>query len=706
MPSEAEARGSDFADVEFYLSKTGIGDTYDIQIEEPTSDRPKYWKARDDPNQANSYFPLVTFEQNMGGSLALGDSFSYVMWVESTNVQEIRFKTTLFITWIDYSGEEPEPTMTNISIDEVTESAPFGGFLSENYTLELESSSLDKSDFPNGVPAYTTFGLILETSVTWAPDTDNRTVWVKGGSTDFDSSFIINFRHVNIDNDYTGYFSNDRVDEVGDDSLFIKVNVTNALGVDNLDTSTASIEIQGVAGGGSFKESILVKDKHTYAKYIQGTWWYQEDQGIFTGSYNIEFSIKDIWGNEWSSQISYDLIVDEYDLGIEFGEGYSTDGQLPRGGKVDYEFMVHNRGNTRDIFEVELDDDDLPSGWEATLLSQETLDLPEGQYGYVQVRVEAPVSAPGGSDEIVKVIVTSTGDSQVSEEVRLETTVRTYGVAFVSPPDEISIDPESLDIDGYYRFNVKLRNTGSDKDTYKLDATTARSDWTVRVEFGGNVIQSLTIEKSQTETVEIVLKPINYEDSLGDSVGFLLTADSVSPGDGSSTLSMDLIMFIPLDRVTDLSVSIDDVLINGKPQSLLTQDDLSSDEPIQLQVTVHNNGGKSTGAFGVKLYLGQLVIDEYTVSQGVSGFGSEPVILNWENPSSGSSTLKIFVDFEQEVDELNSNRIDNTLSLPIFVSEKTTIGEGSGDDPLLIGPSSIVTFSIIALLSVIYRRSP
>ena len=707
MPSEAEARGSDFADVEFYLSKTGIGDTYDIQIEEPTSDRPKYWKARDDPNQANSYFPLVTFEQNMGGSLALGDSFSYVMWVESTNVQEIRFKTTLFITWIDYSGEEPEPTMTNISIDEVTESAPFGGFLSENYTLELESSSLDKSDFPNGVPAYTTFGLILETSVTWAPDTDNRTVWVKGGSADFDSSFTINFRHVNIDNDYTGYFSNDRVDEVGGDSLFIKVNVTNALGADNLDISTASIEIQGVAGEGSFKESILVKDKHSYAKYIQGTWWYQEDQGIFTGSYNIEFSIKDIWGNEWSSQISYDLIVDEYDLGIEFGEGYSTDGQLPRGGKVDYEFMVHNRGNTRDIFEVELDDDDLPSGWEATLLSQETLDLPEGLYGYVQVRVEAPVSAPGGSDEIVKVIVTSTGDSQVSEEVRLETTVRTYGVAFVSPPDEISIDPESLDIDGNYRFSVKLRNTGSDKDTYKLDATTARSDWTARVEFGGNVIQSLTIEKSQTETVEIVLKPINYEDSLGDSVGFLLTADSVSPGDGSSTLSMDLIMFIPLDRVTDLSVSIDDVLINGKPQSLLTQDDLSSDEPIQLQVTVHNNGGKSTGAFGVKLYLGQLVIDEYIVSQGVSGFGSEPVILNWANPSSGSSTLKIFVDFEQEVDELNSNRIDNTLSLPIFVSEKTTIGEGtSGDDPLLIGPSSIVTFSIIALLSVIYRRSP
>ena len=707
MPSEGEARGDDFADVEFYFSKSGIGDTYDLEIEEPTSDRPKYWKARDDPNQANSYFPLVTFERNMGGALALGDSFSYVIWVESTNVQEIRFKTTLFITWIDYSGDEPETTMTNISIDEVGKTAPFGGFLSENYTLELETSSIDKSGFPNGVPPYTTFGLILETSVTWAPDTENRTVWVKAGSTDFESSFLINFRHVNIANDYTGYFSNDRIDEVGGDSLFIKVNVTNALGAENLDISSASIEVQGVAGGGSFKDSTIVKDKHTYAKYIQGTWWYQEDQGVTSGSYSIELSIKDNWGNKWASQISYDLVVDEYDLGIEFGEGYSADGQLPRGGKVDYEFMVQNRGNTRDIFEIELDDSDLPSGWEATLLSQDSLDVPEGQYGYVQVRVEAPVSAPGGSDEVVKVTVTSTGNSQVIEVVRLETTVRTYGVAFVSPPNEIDIDPENLDIDGYYTFSVKLRNTGSDKDTYKLDATTARSDWTVRVEIGGNEIQSLTIEKSQTETVDIILKPINYDDSLGDRVGFLLTADSISPGDGSATLSTDLIVDIPLDRVTDLSVSVDDVLINGKPTSALTGDGLSSGEPIQIQVTVNNNGGKSTGSFVVKLYLGQLVIDEYTVSQGISGFGSEIVILNWESPSPGSSTLKIFVDFEQEVDESNSNRIDNTLSLPVFVSEKTSvIGGGSTDDPLLIGPSSIVTFSVLAILSFIYRRKP
>ena len=63
------------------------------------------------------------------------------------------------------------------------------------------------------------------------------------------------------------------------------------------------------------------------------------------------------------------------------------------------------------------------------------------------------------------------------------------------------------------------------------------------------------------------------------------------------------------------------------------------------------------------------------------------------------------MDFAQEVDELNSNRADNSLSLPIFVSEKPITSSGNDeDDPLLIGPSSIITFSVLVTLSIIYRR--
>ena len=706
-PSQAE--DNEYADIEIYFDKVGFGDTYELTTEEPTSERPKYWKAYDEPGQENSFYPLVSWEMNLGGPVSLGDSLSYMIWVESTNVQEIRFRTTLFISTSE--------GMSNISVDEVTKTAGFGQFLTQNYTLELEDSSIDTSDFPDGVPAYTTIGFKLETSVTWAPDTDNRTAWVKAASSQgcgngsgtvaCDSSFTMNLRHVTIMDDYLGYFTNDRVEEMGADSLFIKVNVSNALGADNLDLESASIKIKSISDGGIFKNSIIVKDKHTYAKYIQGTWYYQEEQNIVTGIYEIEFSIKDSYGNKWTANLDYELIVDEYGLEIEFSEDSTASGQLPKGGKVDFEFLVYNRGNTRDIFTIELDDTTLPSNWEATLTSQSSLDINIGLYNYVQVKIEAPVSAPGGSKEYVNIIVTSTSNSEISESVKLEATVRTYGVVFLSPPDKINIDPEALDIDGYYYFSINLRNTGSDKDTYRLDATTARSDWSIRIEIDGTEVSSATIDKSETQKIDLVLRPLNYENSLGDSIGLLLTADSISPGDGSATLNSDIIIDIPLDRISDLAVNIEDVSINGKPLSLLTEDDLSSTEPVQIRLTIYNNGGKSTVPFGIKLYAGQKVVDEYKLEQGISGFGNEPVILTWSNPSSGFTLLKIKVDFEQAVSESIYSLSDNSLDIRLTVGEQTMDGNGEDnlDSPLLPAPGYLSTFLVLTIVTIFSRRN-
>ena len=419
IPADAEEYGN----TEFFLAKSGIGDIYDLTIEEPSEATPKYWKCRDDPNQANTFYPLVSWEMNMGGPLELGESYSYIFWVESTNVQEISFKTTLYI--------RTQEGYSNLSVDEVSKASGFGSFLSENYTLELETSDLDKSLFPDGVPAYTTLGMKLETSVTWAPDTENRTVWVKAAHSDFLSSFILDFKHVNIEND-DYYFDNDRVEAIDEDSLFIKVNVTNALGADNFDGSSAEIVIEGVNGGGKFKDSIQLKDKHSYAKYIQGKWWYQEDNGITAGNYVIKFTIKDNFGNTWTSSLSYYLEVDQYGLEIEFDEGSSTNGQLPKGGKTDYSFKILNKGNTRDRFTITIDDSNLPSGWEINLQSDSSVDLQMDQSSYVQIRVEAPVSAKGGSSERVTITITSSGNENIFETVNLDTTVRTYGVAFLS----------------------------------------------------------------------------------------------------------------------------------------------------------------------------------------------------------------------------------------------------------------------------------
>ena len=692
-PADAEKYGN----TEFFLAKSGIGDIYDLTIDEPSEATPKYWKCRDDPNQANTFYPLVSWETNMGGPLELGDSYSYSFWVESTNVQEISFKTTLYIRTQD--------GFNNLSVDEVSKTAGFGSFLSENYTLDLESSDLDKSLFPDGVPAYTTLGLKLETSVTWAPDTENRTVWVKGAHSDFLSSFILDFKHVNIEND-DYYFDNDRVEAIDQDSLFIKVNVTNALGADNFDVSSAEIMVDGISGGGKFKDTIQLKDKHTYAKYIQGKWWYQEDNGIASGNYVIKFSLKDNFGNTWSSSMTYYLEVDQYGLEIGFDEGSSPNGQLPKGGKTDYSFKILNTGNTRDIFMITIDDSDVPSGWEVSLQSDSSVDLQMDQSSYVQIRVEAPVSARGGSSERVTITVTSSGNDNIFEDVSLVTTVRTYGVTFLSVPDRINIDPEELDIDGYYKFKINLRNTGSDKDTFDLGVTTSRSDWTIRAEVQGNDISAVTIDKSQSVAVDIVVRPVNYEDSLGEEVTFLMTADSISPGDGSATVNSKIIVDVPVEKISDLSVSIDDVLINNKPIAILQPSDLQEGMPIVIQLTVNNNGGKSTGLFGVTLYEGSRIVDEFVVEQGIGGFGSAPVILNWETPSEGLKTLKVYVDFKQQTDESNSKRADNTLTLPLTISEKSASSPNSEntEDALLFGPNFSLTLGVLSLISIIHRR--
>lgn len=693
VPADAEK----YSNTEFFLAKSGIGDVYDLTIDEPSEATPKYWKCRDDPNQANTFYPLVSWETNMGGPLELGDSYSYIFWVESTNVQEISFKTTLYI--------RTQSGFNNISVDEVSKSASFGSFLSENYTLELESSDIDQSIFPDGVPAYTKLGIKLETSVTWAPDTENRTVWVKGAQSDFLSSFTLDIKHVNIeDDDY--YFENDRVEAIDEDSLFIKVNVTNALGAENFDTSSAEIAIDGISGGGKFKDTVQLKSKHSYAKYIQGKWWYQEDNGVTSGNYVVKFSLKDNFGNTWTSSMTYYLEVDQYGLEIGFDEGTGSSGQLPKGGKTDYSFKVLNTGNTRDIFMITIDDSNLPSGWEVSLQSDSSFDLQMDQSSYVQVRVEAPVSAKGGSSERVTITVTSSGNENIFEDVSLVTTVRTYGVAFLSIPDRISIDPEELDIDGYYKFKINIRNTGSDKDTFDLGVTTSRSDWTIRAEVQGNDISAVTIEKSQSVAVDIVVRPVNYEDSLGEEVTLLMTADSISPGDGSATVNSKIVVDVPVEKISDLSVSLDDVLINNKPITILQPSDLQEGIPIVIQLTVSNNGGKSTGSFGVTLYEGSRIVDEFVVEQGIGGFGSAPVILNWETPSEGLKTLKVYVDFKQQTDESNSKRGDNTLTLPLTISEKSSSSGKieSSDDALLYGPDFLLTLSVLSLISVIYSR--
>ena len=50
-------------------------------------------------------------------------------------------------------------------------------------------------------------------------------------------------------------------------------------------------------------------------------------------------------------------------------------------------------------------------------------------------------------------------------------------------------------------------------------------------------------------------------------------------GDGSANIRIDIIVDVPIDRLIDLSVNSEDILVNNKPFTLLSDDDISAEEP-------------------------------------------------------------------------------------------------------------------------------
>jgi hypothetical protein len=109
--------------------------------------------------------------------------------------------------------------------------------------------------------------------------------------------------------------------------------------------------------------------------------------------------------------------------------------------------------------------------------------------------------------------------------------------------------------------------------------------------------------------------------------------------------------------------------------------------------------------FGIKLYAGQKVVDEYKLEQGISGFGNEPVILTWSNPSSGFTLLKIKVDFEQAVSESIYSLSDNSIDIRLTVGEQTIGGnEDNVDSSLLSAPGYLSTFLVLTIITIFSRR--
>ncbi|MDP6489627.1 MAG: hypothetical protein QF576_02605, partial [Candidatus Poseidoniia archaeon] len=230
----------------------------------------------------------------------------------------------------------------------------------------------------------------------------------------------------------------------------------------------------------------------------------------------------------------------------------------------------------------------------------------------------------------------------------------------------------------------------------------------LRVEEGGTSVSSVTVEKGQAKQLKVVLKPVNYQDRLGEEVEFRFTASSVPPGDGSDELEANLLMVIPVERVVDLELM--EVQVNGQSPELLAPDVLQEGDPVQLQVLVRNHGGLATGEFSVTLSVGQREEARYRLDGqegrplGLSGYGEAIITLEWRKAAPGTTVLSLNADPMLEVvDEFD--RSDNLLSITLQVAEASETGDDgdtNSDSGLLPGFSAAL--ALAGIISVAARR--
>ena len=683
VAGEAQA---DTADIPLYLVDSTIGSTAKLSPQHPDADSTlQRERVHDGMNQGGNYYPVAKWEMMLGGDTHFAGSYDFQVSVWSTNVQEFELRAALYFI---IEGDDYE-----VANDTAGESGSFPDWLSDHYNITSTGNSISMSNLPteyrDRLPMGTKVGFKLESSVTWAPDTDNRTAYVEWNHEELDSHIIVDIQHIFFDPQV--FFDNERVDEAGEDSLYMKANISDALGVDDLDAGTLQIEVGGVPGGGDFRGSVNLKDRHTYAKYAEGHWYYQDDDAE-AGEYAITFAIQDIRGIEWTETVYYYLVVDYFEIEIE--PESDTELQLPRGGRVEFTIKLWNRGNARDNFSIEVDDDPLPDGWSATLLTDEEIGLEIDDYGYARMRIDASETASGGERGRATLIVISLNDDDVSETLGFAATVRTYGVTINPFNDEVAVDPEELDAEGQAHIPVSLRNTGNDKDTYNVQASVGRSNWAIRIEDAGNPVTTVTVSSGATKSLMIVIKPVNFE--IGDDTELFFQAYSQPPGNGEAAQNTTLVIRIPLSKLVNLVVTEGDLQLN--PAQPAMGDD------VQLMLHIENEGGKPADAFKIRLFVGSGGAVEYeTEIEGIGRYDSIDVPLYWEDVSPGPQSLLIHVNYNQQLEE--SDDTDNKIRLTVNVTGPSGSGNGgNGDDEDDALPGFELALLAPALAAIARRR--
>jgi hypothetical protein len=176
-------------------------------------------------------------------------------------------------------------------------------------------------------------------------------------------------------------------------------------------------------------------------------------------------------------------------------------GLVDPGDHLDYELLVQNLGNIRDLVDLELRRISARTGWTYQLLDAN--DAPLGDQNHngrpdigplepltgsvsVLLRVTAPASAWAGDIDTAELWAASSVNPGMQSSIQARTEVRARLTVLLVDPDQT--DNQTVGTTRDYSFYVQT--AGNQNDTVMLQARVSRSDWGVRV-FGPDEITPL-----------------------------------------------------------------------------------------------------------------------------------------------------------------------------------------------------------------------
>ena len=383
---------------------------------------------------------------------------------------------------------------------------------------------------------------------------------------------------------------------------------------------------------------------------------------------------------ETSYSISVTVRVNQLPA-LEVTKVGSSAQDIEAGKRVYYSFLVINKGNAVDSFDITVVSDGIPDGWEASLDNDEISSLGVDQSINLTdvLVVKAPSDAAADVVATIQVKVSSQENTSVSKTFTSRSTVLQK---FDPKITIVGGDTQSSDPDVEVTYNLKIENQGNGEDEISLSLTGSNSTWGTLGE------SSFTLAAGANTTT--TLRVTAPEDTTAQN-GYKITIKATSE-DAITIKNRDV--FLNVNQVYEVSVSVSgDTTQSGDPgdtlsYSITVKNKGNSDDTVALSL---EGEMASWGSIveDVDLEQGQSTTVNLTVNIDEDAVvGDNAITVNGTSEDSftayDTSSVTVSVNKQYKVDIIVSSQSGDPGSELIYPMRVQNKGTGTDSFKLLI----------------------